>query len=76
MTKEDEELLIEIKAEVAMLREHSAMLGRIANAVSDFAEHSEDSTYLCVLRLLAQYHDNKCSELYYRIAKEESREEV
>jgi hypothetical protein len=47
------------------------MLGRIAAYVEDFAETTEDSTLICVLRLLVNYHELKAAELYRAIAREE-----
>jgi hypothetical protein len=47
------------------------MLGRIAAYVEDFAETTEDSTLLCVLRLLVAYHELKQAELYRAIEREE-----
>jgi hypothetical protein len=51
--------------------DHSLMLGRIASYVEDFAETTEDSTLLCVLRLLVAYHELKQAELYRAIEREE-----
>jgi len=50
---------------------HSIMLSRIAAYVEDFAETTEDSTLLCVLRLLVNYHELKQAELYRAIEREE-----
>lgn len=38
------------------LREHSQMLGVIGSHVQDFARDNEDTTLVCVLRLLRDYH--------------------
>jgi hypothetical protein len=50
---------------------HSQMLGRIAAYVEDFAETENDTTLLCVLRLLVAYHELKQAELYRAIEREE-----
>jgi len=50
---------------------HSQILGRIAAYVEDFAETENDSTLLCVLRLLVAYHELKQAELYRAIEREE-----
>ena len=42
---------------VKQLEKNSQMLGRIAGFVGDFAENEEDTTILCVLRLLQEYID-------------------
>ena len=49
----------------------SLMLSRICAYVEDFAETTEDSTLLCVLRLLVAYHELKQAELYRAIEREE-----
>jgi hypothetical protein len=51
--------------------DHSLMLSRIAAYVEDFAETENDSTLLCVLRLLVAYHELKQAELYRAIEREE-----
>jgi len=56
---------------------HSLMLSQIAAFVEDFAETTEDSTLLCVLRLLVAYHslrhELKTAELYRAIEREEEK---
>ena len=52
---------------------HSQMLGRIASYVEEFAESETDSTLLCVLRLLAQYHELKQGEIWRAIEREEAK---
>ena len=47
------------------------MLGRIAGFVGDFAENEEDTTILCVLRLLQDYHYTKAQSLQEYIDIEE-----
>lgn len=53
------------------------MLNQISSYVQDFAETTEDSTLLCVLRLLAAYHklkhELKTAELYRAIEREEDK---
>jgi hypothetical protein len=51
--------------------DHSLMLSRIAAYVEGFAETENDSTLLCVLRLLVAYHELKQAELYRAIEREE-----
>ena len=48
---------------VKQLEQNSQMLGRIAGFVGDFAENEEDTTILCVLRLLQEYHYSKANSL-------------
>lgn len=50
---------------------HSLELNRIAAYVEDFAETENDTTLLCVLRLLVAYHELKQAELYRAIEREE-----
>ena len=48
---------------VKQMEQNSQMLGRIAGFVGDFAENEEDTTILCVLRLLQEYHYSKANSL-------------
>lgn len=48
---------------IKQLEQNSQMLGRIAGFVGDFAENEEDTTILCVLRLLQEYHYAKAQSL-------------
>jgi len=52
---------------------HSLMLSQIAAYVEEFAETENDSTLLCVLRLLVAYHELKQAELYRAIEREEDK---
>jgi hypothetical protein len=56
---------------VKQLEKNSQMLGRIAGFVGDFAENEEDTTILCVLRLLQDYHYTKANSLQEYIDIEE-----
>lgn len=56
---------------VKQLEQNSQMLGRIAGFVGDFAENEEDTTILCVLRLLQDYHYSKANSLQEYIDIEE-----
>ena len=56
---------------VKELEKNSQMLGRIAGFVGDFAENEEDTTILCVLRLLQDYHYTKAQSLQEYIDIEE-----
>jgi hypothetical protein len=56
---------------VKQLEQNSQMLGRIAGFVGDFAENEEDTTILCVLRLLQDYHYTKANSLQEYIDIEE-----
>jgi len=56
---------------VKQLEQNSQMLGRIAGFVGDFAENEEDTTILCVLRLLQDYHYTKAQSLQEYIDIEE-----
>jgi hypothetical protein len=49
------------------------MLGRIAAYVKDFAETENDTTLMCVMRLLIAYHEAKKGELYRAIEREEEK---
>ena len=55
---------------IEKLKEHSQMLGRIASYVEDFAESDEDTTAICVLRLLARYHHMEADCMYDAIKDE------
>jgi len=50
------------------------MLGKICMWVEDFAKDREDSTYLCVLRLLADYRRLQMQEVEEAIEKLENQE--
>lgn len=73
MKKEEEEQLNELKDEVAELRKHSQMLGRISVAVEPFCRTEEDTTYLAVRRLLAEYYSMKADEAWFKLQEEEKR---
>ena len=53
------------------LKSHSQMLGRITGFVEDYAKSEEDSTLLCVLRVLRENHLLKADELTMWIDREE-----
>lgn len=69
MKKEEKEL----KDEVKTLLSHSQMLGRISVAVEPFCRTEEDTTYLAVRRLLAEYYSLKADEAWACLQKEEDR---
>jgi hypothetical protein len=50
---------------------HSQMLGRIASYVEDFAQSDDDTTLVCVLRLLAVVHELKADAIHRAIEREE-----
>jgi len=52
---------------------HSLMLSQIASYVEDFAKPEEDTTLLCVLRLLAVVYELKAGEIYRAIEREEEK---
>lgn len=52
---------------------HSQMLGRIASYVEDFAESDDDTTLVCVLRLLAVVYELKADEMHRAIEREEGK---
>ena len=56
---------------VKELEKNSRMLGRIAGFVGEFAKNEEDTTILCVLRLLQEYHYSKANSLQEYIDIEE-----
>lgn len=56
---------------VKQLEKNNSMLGRIAGFVGDFAKNEEDTTILCVLRLLQDYHYAKANSLQEYIDIEE-----
>ena len=56
---------------VKELEKNSQMLGRIAGFVGEFAKNEEDTTILCVLRLLQDYHYTKAQSLQEYIDIEE-----
>lgn len=57
--------------EIEELKSNSQMLSRIASYVEDFAESDEDTTLICVLRLLARYHSLEADSLFDAIKDEE-----
>lgn len=56
---------------IKQLEQNSQMLGRIAGFVGDFAKNEEDTTILCVLRVLQEYHYAKANSLQEYIDIEE-----
>lgn len=58
---------------IEKLKEHSQMLSRIASYVEDFAGSDEDTTSICVLRLLAKYHQLEADCMWDAIKAEEAR---
>jgi hypothetical protein len=73
MKKEEEEHMNELKDEVNALRKDSQMLGRISVAVEPFCRTEEDTTYLAVRRLLAEYYSMKADEAWTYLTEEEKR---
>lgn len=59
--------------DIEQFKKHSQMLGRIATYVEDFAESEEDTTLICVLRLLARYHQMEADNMWDAIRNEEAR---
>lgn len=59
--------------DIEQLKKHSHMLGRIASYVEDFGESEEDTTLICVLRLLARYHQMEADAMWDSIKEEEAR---
>lgn len=57
---------------IEKLNSDSYMLSRIAVWVEDFAKNKEDTTSICVLRLLAEYHQLKADQIWYAIKEEEA----
>lgn len=57
---------------IEQLNSDSYMLSRIAVWVEDFAKSKEDTTSICVLRLLAEYHQLKADQIWYAIKEEEA----
>ena len=51
----------------------SLMLSRIDSHVRDFAQSHDDTTLLCVLRLLALCYELKGDEIYRAIEREEQK---
>lgn len=62
--------------DIEQLKENSRMLSRIAAYVEDFAESDEDTTIICVLRLLARYHHMEADCMYDAIKDEKERNEA
>jgi hypothetical protein len=60
--------------EIEQLKAHSHMLGRIASYLEDFCESDEDTTLVCVLRLLARYHSLEADSLFDAIRDEQKRD--
>ena len=53
--------------------DHSLMLSRICAYVEDFAKSEDDTTLICVMRLLIAYYEAKSGELYRALEQEEER---
>ena len=56
-----------------MNENHSQMLSQIAAYVGDFAESDDDTTLVCVLRLLAVVYELKADETHRAIEREEAK---
>ena len=61
----------EMSKDIKQLHSESYMLARIGAWVEDFAESKEDTTSICVLRLLAKYHWLAADRIWYAIKDEE-----
>jgi hypothetical protein len=59
--------------DIEQLKSDSRMLSRIAAYVENFAESDEDTTSICVLRLLAKYHQIEADCMWDAIKHEEAR---
>jgi len=59
--------------EIKQLKSDSLMLGRIGAYTEDFCESEDDTTLICVLRLLARYHSLEADSLFDVIRNEEKR---
>ena len=59
-----------------MNENHSLMLSRICGHVEEFAKSEDDTTLMCVLRLLIAYHESKTGELYKALEQEEERSKI
>ena len=57
---------------IEQLKSKDYMLARIAVWVEDFAKSPEDTTSICVLRLLAEYYQLKADQIWYAIKDEEA----
>ena len=60
--------------EIEKLKDHSQMLGRIASYTEDFCESEDDTTLVCVLRLLARYHSLESDSFFDAIRDEQKRD--
>lgn len=58
---------------IEQLKSDSRMLSRIAAYVEDFSESDEDTTIICVMRLLARYHQMETDCIHDAIKDEEAR---
>lgn len=56
--------------EIKKLRENAKMLGVISSYVSDFCRAPEDTTLICVQRLLRDYHYAKAENAGFWLEKE------
>jgi hypothetical protein len=70
--KKEEDISIPM-AEYKDLLSSSQMLGRISVAVEPFCRTEEDTTYLAVRRLLAEYYSMKADEAWFKLQEEEKR---
>ncbi len=55
--------------QIAELKRHSQMLGRIAGLVSDFCDDEETTTEEAVLRLVSMYHSAKQDEAWSMLVR-------
>ena len=60
---------------IEQLKADSRMLSRIAACVEGFSENDEDTAIICVLRLLARYHDMESDNVYDAIELEQRNNE-
>lgn len=58
---------------IEQLKSDSRMLSRISAYVEDFADSDEDTTIICVLRLLARHHQMEADCIHDAIKDEEAR---
>lgn len=59
--------------DIEQLKSDSRMLSRIAAYVEEFVEGEEDTTIICVMRLLAKYRQMEADCMWDAIKDEEAR---
>lgn len=49
---------------------------RISATIEDFAQSENDTTIVCLLRLLAEYHNLKAEKMYEALDREQNKQQI